>query len=471
VTQVITRNDLARMYPGAPAAWLDAFVKLIPILFPFYKINRLRWVHFVGQIAAETDGLKLNPMRENMNFSAPRMLEVYSYRLNKFIKDNKERNPPTLVLGRTFSSAAALANAIQYKPELIADIVYGNREGTPWMQGHLYIGRGPTQCTHLDNYKALQAEIARQPGGGEYDLIANPDLLATDPELGVRAAFANFEKEGLWIWADRDDCDTLSDALNTGNVHDKVKPLGLPRRRSETARAKAIWPADAWNAIRSNATDAEIVTGSTAVPAAAIGPVLSLGANGPDVERLQSRLRELGFQVGDVDGDFGKLTKSALVAFQAEHELVIDGIAGPRTWDVLAQAGKRDLGDRQALTAADLAASGSKTIKVTRWAKRGLLSFKLGGLFEILDQSFSLGFLDRIVSKGEQIQSLFSRTKTLAESAVPDVAVAAPTAGSHGIIIAACIVSMTLAAIAYFGFSSIEKSRVKDAREGNNLAR
>ncbi len=30
MTQLITRNDLARMYPNAPSAWLDAFIKFIP---------------------------------------------------------------------------------------------------------------------------------------------------------------------------------------------------------------------------------------------------------------------------------------------------------------------------------------------------------------------------------------------------------------------------------------------------------
>ena len=359
MTQLITRNDLARMYPRAPGAWLDAFVKLSPTLFAFYNISRLRWVHFAGQIAAETDGLTLSPMQEDMRYSASRMLEVYAYRLNLFITKNKKRNPPTLILGRMFTSAAALAQAIQYKPELIADIVYGDREGTPWMQGHRYIGRGPTQCTHLNNYKALQAEIARQPGGGVFDLVNNPEQLATDPELGVRSAFANFQKEGLWMWADRDDCDTLSDALNTGNIHDNVKPLGLPRRRSETARAKAIWPADAWKA---NAVDAVAVDTPKPAPAAsapatiasdaapsAPAPTavrdLSLGDRGEDVRALQQRLSDLQFAVGAVDGIFGKLTKRALVAFQAEHELLADGIAPAAHDDVGVAPGEDDLAD------------------------------------------------------------------------------------------------------------------------------
>ncbi|CAA2142734.1 peptidoglycan-binding protein [Hyphomicrobium sp. ghe19] len=472
MTNLITRNDLARMYPRAPAAWLDAFVKLCPALMQFYKVDRLRWVHMNGQVAAEADGLALNPMRENMNFDAKRMLEVYAYRLNLFVK----QKPPTKIDGRIFSSAAALAAYIQHKPKIIADVVYGGREGTPWMQGHLYIGRGPIQITHLDGYKAIGAEIARQPGGAVYDLVANPEILETDPEVGVRSTFAKFQIDGLWHWCDRDDCYTLSDALNTGNIHDNVKPHGLPRRQSETARAKAIWPADAWGVIRGNATDAEPVATAPAAQPAAVTPsypVLSFGSQGPDVERLQRRLSELGFPVGRIESPFifGKLTKSALVAFQAEHELFIDGIAGPRTWDVLEQAGKRDLGDRQALTAADLAASGSKTIAVTRRAKRWLLGFKGFGLFELFDQIFNIGFLDGLISQGERFASLFKRGKALAEDVVPDAVAAAPTAGMHGVIMVFLMVSIVLAAIAYRWFSKIEKTRVKDAQEGNNVAR
>lgn len=467
MTYLVTRKDLARMYPRASSAWLDAFATLVPVLFPFYKISRLRWVHFCGQIAAETDGLALNPMRENMGYDAAGLLKHFSFRLNKFITDNKKRKPPTLVLGRTFNSAASLASAIQFKKELIADIVYGDREGTPWMQGHLYIGRGPTQCTHLNGYKSLQAEIARQPGGAIYDLVGNPDQLATDPEIGVRAAFANFEKEGLWMWCDRDDCDTLSDALNTGNIHDNVKPFGLPRRRSETARAKAIWPADAW---KDAATDIAVVPAAVAAPVAAAAREMRFGDEGDDVEALQTRLAALRFSVGLIDGRFGRQTKLALIAFQADHDLLADGIAGKRTMEVLAQADVPDLGPRTQITKADLKESGSRTIAVTSKGKQAFLAIKGFSLFEFLDQYFDFGFLDSILSKGEHVKSLWTRSKDLARSAIPETVMSAPTAGEHGLIMAACIVSASIAFVGWLALRNVENIRVDDARKGLNLS-
>lgn len=473
---MLTRDALARMYPHARNEWIGAFVKLSPMLFHFYSVGRQRWVMVAGQVDAETSGLSLYPMREDLkHYSAKRLIEVFRYRLQLCVNKRQPIN------GRVYSDVASLAKALAGNADLTADVVYGGREGTPWMQGHLYIGRGPTQCTHLNGYKALQAEISRQPGGAVYDLIGNPDQLATDPELGVRATFANFQTENLWLWCDKDDCDTLSDALNTGNIHDNVKPLGLPERRRATARAKAIWPADEWKAdavdlvavkATPDAAEKMQIAATETAPAGLTG--VKLGDSGPDVSRLQARLSDLGFQVGAQDGIFGILTKRALVAFQAEHELQPDGVAGPRTLEVLAQTAPADLGDRSNITKADLKSAGSQTIALTDRLKKAALAVKglAGG--EAVDQYFNLGFTDTVISKGEQIQSLLSRGKALKQAAVdaaPEgLLTAAPTAGAHGAIIFCCAFMIVTSATAYFYAHRIQVRRVSDARSGKNLA-
>ena len=238
---MITREDLARMYPRALPEWLDAMAELAPLLANHYGFNRLDWVHFLGQIGAETNGLSLARMQENMNFTtAKRIKEVYSYRLKlaiNYVTAGRQKEP-AWVRGKTVDQVAA---SLVRKPKELADIVYGGREGTGWLQGSKYVGRGPTQITHLNNYKAIGEEIARQPGGDAFDLVANPEMLAENPELGIRSAFADWHIKGLSRWAQKDDCDTLSDALNTGNIRDNVKPHGLPERRRQTALAKSIW--------------------------------------------------------------------------------------------------------------------------------------------------------------------------------------------------------------------------------------
>ena len=60
--------------------------------------------------------------------------------------------------------------------------------------------------------------------------------------------------------------------------------------------------------------------------------VLKEGCEGSDVELMQARLHALGYmRKTEIDGDFGKITKGAVLCFQLEHELEVDGICGPAT--------------------------------------------------------------------------------------------------------------------------------------------
>jgi len=64
-------------------------------------------------------------------------------------------------------------------------------------------------------------------------------------------------------------------------------------------------------------------------------PAMSSGDSGEEVRRLQTRLKDLGFYTGEVDGAFGKGTKSAVTLFQKQHNLDADGIAGQMTLKIL----------------------------------------------------------------------------------------------------------------------------------------
>ena len=60
---------------------------------------------------------------------------------------------------------------------------------------------------------------------------------------------------------------------------------------------------------------------------------LSKGDTGADVKALQEALISLSYSCGKwgADGEFGKATKSAVVAFQTANNLAEDGIVGPKT--------------------------------------------------------------------------------------------------------------------------------------------
>ena len=59
------------------------------------------------------------------------------------------------------------------------------------------------------------------------------------------------------------------------------------------------------------------------------------GDRGDSVRELQQELSTEGFDPGGVDGIFGTRTEAAVVDFQANRSLAVDGIVGPRTWGAL----------------------------------------------------------------------------------------------------------------------------------------
>lgn len=74
---------------------------------------------------------------------------------------------------------------------------------------------------------------------------------------------------------------------------------------------------------------------SSSSPASSIGETLEEGMNGTAVRALQTRLKQLGYLTGSVDGDFGSATKTAVIAFQKANGLTADGKAGTATLNKL----------------------------------------------------------------------------------------------------------------------------------------
>lgn len=68
--------------------------------------------------------------------------------------------------------------------------------------------------------------------------------------------------------------------------------------------------------------------------------VLKRGDRGAAVNDLQRHLLNAGYAVGTPDGDFGKRTYDAVIAFQTARGLVVDGKVGPKTMGLLCSAEK-----------------------------------------------------------------------------------------------------------------------------------
>ncbi|KUO61956.1 MAG: spore cortex-lytic enzyme [Gracilibacter sp. BRH_c7a] len=70
----------------------------------------------------------------------------------------------------------------------------------------------------------------------------------------------------------------------------------------------------------------------SAVVGAALGDrALTSGSKGSEVKELQQKLTQLGYQLGTVDGVYGKKTEDAVKRFQKNRGLKVDGVAGEKT--------------------------------------------------------------------------------------------------------------------------------------------
>jgi len=74
-----------------------------------------------------------------------------------------------------------------------------------------------------------------------------------------------------------------------------------------------------------------LLTGASAAPAVT-HPTLRAGSRGAQVLALQQRLTSLGYWLGRADGQFGDLTRQAVVAVQKVAGQSRDGVCGPATW-------------------------------------------------------------------------------------------------------------------------------------------
>ena len=67
-------------------------------------------------------------------------------------------------------------------------------------------------------------------------------------------------------------------------------------------------------------------------------PVLRTGSRGQEVTDLQTRLYQLGYYTGEIDGQFGPATKTAVTEFQKANGLEADGMVGNETKSLLFSA-------------------------------------------------------------------------------------------------------------------------------------
>mgnify|MGYP001944159859 FL=1 len=74
-----------------------------------------------------------------------------------------------------------------------------------------------------------------------------------------------------------------------------------------------------------------LVTVTVPVSASGYSRTLQFRHRGDDVRKLQQTLNQKGYYNYNIDGIYGVITERAVINFQIDHHIRIDGIAGPET--------------------------------------------------------------------------------------------------------------------------------------------
>jgi putative chitinase len=274
---MIDRAILEQLYPRASDAVLKAFAEQNgPLLGQFgISATALRLEFFLAQIGHESGGLTITA--ENMNYSAPRIAEVWPRRF------------PTV------------ADALPYahNPEKLANKVYSNRMGNGPPEsgdGWNYRGRGLIQITGRDGYRSVGAIAG-------IDLEAQP-ARAAEPGDALLVACAFWEWKGLNALCDTGDFEKVTRRINGGTIGmaDRLAWLDKVRRILSLPMPLVDQPT------------AEIV------------------------RKVQLALRARGFaDVGAADGIVGPRTAAAIRRFRRENGLP-DGLIDAQLLDLFAIA-------------------------------------------------------------------------------------------------------------------------------------
>ncbi len=139
----------------------------------------------------------------------------------------------------------------------------------------------------------------------------------------------------------------------------------------------------------------------TATPAATPARTLRSGDTGDDVKSLQTQLKSLGYYTGTVDGKYGSGTVSAVVAFQKNNNLTMDGVAGSGTYKVLYSSSAKNASDTGSSGSSATATAPDKSkIKLMHWYNEVKPILKGKSSIYVYDPETKIGFTLHLYSLG-----------------------------------------------------------------------
>lgn len=250
--------------------------------------------NIMGNASVETDGFRT--MHERLGYSTV---------------DNVIGAVKSAAVRYTLEEIQAAVDS--HDPEQIAKVLYEGHadlgNDTPG-DGYRFHGRGYLQYTGRDNYTRFGNKVG-------VDLANNPDQ-AAEPEMAAKLAIA--------YWKDKVPEKYREDAKHAGAIIN-----GGPNGADERVTRSDLWKHVITQELVEAAKDGTLSVGQLA--ALGVSGTMRKGDQGAGVRQLQTHLRQLGYtdDRGNPvlpDGDFGATTLDAVKAFQRDHRLSEDGVAG-----------------------------------------------------------------------------------------------------------------------------------------------
>lgn len=187
-SSIITLDEFMQAVPNLTKANADKYYSaLVSCLLKYGITSKLRVAHFLAQVGHEC-----------MSFSV--MAEA------GYLSDAKRK----AYYLKTYGS----------RPTIIPN---PNADMSTW-----FFGRGAIQLTHNYNYKSYSTAIGRS------DILTNPALLETEPQLSLDAAGWYWDKCSLNVYADQDNLLTITKKINGGTN-------GLEAREARLEQAKRVF--------------------------------------------------------------------------------------------------------------------------------------------------------------------------------------------------------------------------------------
>lgn len=211
-TMLISYDNLTKLFTRADGNLLKSIEIQHLDLIEKYELTTPNRINYLfAQIAHESAGY--TTFNENLNYSAKRLMQVWSSRF-KTIR---------------------LANAYAMNPEKLANYVYANRMGNgPESSGDgwMYRGRGPIQLTGKDAYAAISSIIG-------YDFVTNPNDLV-DPKFMFESACAVWKWKKLNPICDSGHFTLVTERINGGQTGLTDRKNWLKRVETTLSISKAI---------------------------------------------------------------------------------------------------------------------------------------------------------------------------------------------------------------------------------------